>query len=200
MLIGLTGRAGSGKDTVGDYLVAKYGGCKIAFAGPLKAACKVLFQLSELQLHDRIQKEAVDDRWGKSPRQLMQEVGTDLLRAHVDESIFVKSAQYGIEAALARGEPLVVLTDCRFENETKLVRELGGIVWHLRRNRGGVVSPPAHVSEIGLTELPSDDRVENDGSVEELYATVGTLYKATIAARRSPSIESRCPTQNSMTY
>jgi hypothetical protein len=174
MLIGLTGKAGSGKDTVGDYFVTEHGGFKIAFAGPLKEACKLLFRLSDAQLHDRHEKEVVDERWGKSPRQLFQEVGTDLLRTHIDKEIFTKSTRYGILAALET-HSLVVVTDCRFENETALIRELGGVVWHLRRGGGG---GDEHVSEQVLPVHSSDHLVDNDGSVDELLVVVDALFRS----------------------
>ena len=45
MIIGLTGNppAGSGKDTVADYLVKEYGFCKVALADPLKRICADVF-------------------------------------------------------------------------------------------------------------------------------------------------------------
>jgi hypothetical protein len=39
----LFGSRGSGKDTIGDYLVAKYGFTKVSFAAPLKQMVKIAF-------------------------------------------------------------------------------------------------------------------------------------------------------------
>ena len=46
MIIGLTGKKESGKDTAGDYLVKYYKFKKDSFARPLKDACKILFHLT----------------------------------------------------------------------------------------------------------------------------------------------------------
>ena len=47
MLVGITGKAGSGKDTVGDYLVKSHGFKKIALADPIKRLVKDVFVLDE---------------------------------------------------------------------------------------------------------------------------------------------------------
>lgn len=50
MIIGITGYAGSGKDTVADILVRDHGFVKVAFADPLKRICKDLFAFTDAQL------------------------------------------------------------------------------------------------------------------------------------------------------
>ena len=186
MLVGLTGHAGAGKDTVADLLRAAHGGRKIAFAGPLKAACASLFRLTPDQLHDPVAKETLDPRWGRTPRQILQVVGTDLLRAQFDVDVFRKSARFGIEAALAAGETLVVVSDCRFENEAALVRELGGVVWHVRRATRGTTET-AHVSEQTLAVAPSDVVVANDGTLDDLRARVLLLAAPVHATAGTPT-------------
>ena len=85
MIVGLIGKKGHGKDTFADYLVQHYDFVKLSFAEPLKKVCKELFLLTDEQLYDPMEKEKVDERWGKSPRQLMQIIGTDILRRYYDE-------------------------------------------------------------------------------------------------------------------
>lgn len=58
-IIGVAGRKYNGKDTVADYLVDKFGYTKIAFVGPLKEVCHVLFSFSHEQLHGSL-KETID--------------------------------------------------------------------------------------------------------------------------------------------
>ncbi len=51
-VLGIHGEAGSGKDTIGDYLVESKGwGAKIAFAGNLKEMCQTIFGLTEYQIN-----------------------------------------------------------------------------------------------------------------------------------------------------
>lgn len=50
MIIGLCGIAGSGKDTVADFLVKNHGFVKVALADPLKRICKEVFGFTDEQL------------------------------------------------------------------------------------------------------------------------------------------------------
>jgi hypothetical protein len=50
MIIGVSGLAGAGKDTVADYLVSNHGFVKIALADPLKRICKDVFDFTDEQL------------------------------------------------------------------------------------------------------------------------------------------------------
>lgn len=49
-IIGISGLAGAGKDTVGDYLVKEHACIKIALADPLKRICKEVYDFSDEQL------------------------------------------------------------------------------------------------------------------------------------------------------
>jgi hypothetical protein len=50
MLVGVAGLAGSGKDTVADILVSKYGFCRVSFADPLKRYAMEVYDFTEEQL------------------------------------------------------------------------------------------------------------------------------------------------------
>ena len=57
IVIGIIGKAGSGKDTFGDYVVKKYSFDKLAFADPLKAGVKAIFMLDDHTAYDRVARE-----------------------------------------------------------------------------------------------------------------------------------------------
>jgi hypothetical protein len=64
MIIGISGVAGSGKDTVADFIVKERKGCKISFADPLKRFCGAVFEWSEEQLWGPSDKRnAIDNRY-----------------------------------------------------------------------------------------------------------------------------------------
>ena len=71
MIIGLCGKAGSGKDTVGDFLVRNHHFAKIALADPLKKICKEVFDFSDAQLWGPSEKRNEPD-----PRYLRQAKGS----------------------------------------------------------------------------------------------------------------------------
>ena len=70
-LIACCGKKQVGKNTFADECK---GFIQYAFAKPLKDTCKVLFLLSDEQLYGNL-KEIQDKRWGKSPREIMQQFG-----------------------------------------------------------------------------------------------------------------------------
>lgn len=62
MILGIAGRKGSGKDTVGDYLVARHGFVRVAFADPVKRVARDLWpHLGEDQLWGAIELSLVED-------------------------------------------------------------------------------------------------------------------------------------------
>lgn len=57
MIISLSGKAKSGKDTVGEYLVKKHGFIQMSWAENLKAMCRKVFSLSQEQTDTQKGKE-----------------------------------------------------------------------------------------------------------------------------------------------
>lgn len=168
MVIGVAGCAGSGKDTLSDLLLDHFQGTKSAFAGPLKKAAGLLFNLSDEQLHDRVLKEQVDQRWGLSPRVILQRLGSEGLRDLFDKDIFTKSMGHRMDAARERGEGLFIVTDVRFPNEAQMIRNNGTLI-HLYRTDAKAVAE--HVSEQILPIEEGDLVIENNGSIQELFDT-----------------------------
>lgn len=135
LLIGITGIKGSGKDTIADHLVRKYGFYKRSLAAPLKNACKCLFGFTDDQLNGS-SKEIPDYRWfGITPRETMQFVGTDLFRKQMcklnrnfdDENFFLHIFKLWYEDD-ANTKSLVVISDVRFQNEVDYIRSQNGVV------------------------------------------------------------------------
>lgn len=67
IIIGISGVAGSGKDTLADYLVAKHGFIKISHADYMKRICKELFDFSDEQLWGPSEYRGIPDK--RYPRQ-----------------------------------------------------------------------------------------------------------------------------------
>lgn len=172
VIVGFTGRAGAGKDTAADVIMATaYGNWKrYSFAGPLKDASSILFNFTHEQLYDPKEKEVIDDRWGKSPRQILQWLGTDVLRAHITEDFFTEHMKQRIE----KTEKSIVITDIRFDNEAELVKSMGGIVIKIERSEaeGSGTKHSEHATEKGISEQLIDFTVNNDGTIEEFYNKV----------------------------
>ena len=63
MIIGITGKKRSGKDTISDFLVEKYGFVKYGFADPIKDIARIIFGFTENQLFEK-EKDIVDEKLG----------------------------------------------------------------------------------------------------------------------------------------
>lgn len=176
-IIGLTGPAGSGKDTVADLLCTHAGAHKLAFADALRAEIVEAFCIEHVYLTRRETKEhpisalalrrcldtaftgrmliqhqlfnesQLDLDAPRSPRQIMQWWGTEYRRAATPGYWVSKAARHIHWLHKALGARLVVITDVRFVDEANLVRNLGGQIWQIKRP-GYDVATGAHVSEV----------------------------------------------------
>jgi hypothetical protein len=166
MLIGLQGLAGSGKDTLADYLVWEYGATKAAFAQPLRDGVQAMFGFDPALWADRAWKERPLDWLGRSPRELLQTLGTDWGRTHVNRDVWLLVAGQRYAAHLAEcPEALYVLTDVRFDNEVEFILDRGGKFVHIERP--GIAAVAAHISERGIRAelLAKAITVVNDASI-----------------------------------
>lgn len=170
-LIGLTGKAGTGKDTFAGFLNKHLSFEPYSFAGPLKDACCGLFGWTRHQIdHDREFKEAVDPRWGFSPRRAMQLMGTEYGRQMLRDDLWIHMAKIRLDETRKEG---LLVTDVRFENEATWIRENGGLLIHLERP--GLQSVAAHASEAGVEFVEGDMVVVNSGSMDALQVHAQVL-------------------------
>lgn len=167
-LIAFTGKAGAGKDTAASKLI-EAGFVRVAFADPLKEMLAAMLNVSRDKLEDRTYKDAPLSALGieKTPRQLLQTLGTDWGRKLVDDGLWVNLAKGRVTGALKAGHD-VVITDCRFGNEAGIVRSLGGLV--VRIQRAVTAAVPAHESENGVDNALCDIVINNNNSTAEDFA------------------------------
>lgn len=169
-IIGITGLKGAGKSTVAAIIHRKYSFPEYTFAGPLKYLCQIAFLLEQRQLHDPVLKEQVDPRWGLSPRQMMQTLGTECFRGHFGPDYWLKLLK---ERLATESTPFVIVSDVRFENEADFVKQQGGIV--VRVERAAATTIDAHITEAGQADIQADIVVQNDSTVQALEQQVSGL-------------------------
>lgn len=178
MIIGLTGAAGAGKDTVAAHLFQKHGCLKLALADPLYQMVSAMTGLPVEQLADRKIKEADIDWVGTSPRRLLQTLGTEWGRGTLGDDIWIKNLFRRIDkysAALGRWQAGFVITDVRFANEAKAIRERGGHIIEIVRPTplSGVPDEARqHSSEAGVPNDLVDVTIVNDTDVASLLVRV----------------------------
>jgi hypothetical protein len=177
MILGIAGPAGAGKDTVADFLVRNHGFTKMSFAGPLK---EMLAVAGFPEPADRALKEALVPGFDFSWRQAAQQLGTEWGRG-LDPDIWIKIVEKRIRHLLDDNirQPRIVISDVRFNNESKMIHDFIGSVIHLTGRKADLAgTTAAHASESKLMFWPSmDEIIENDGTPEELYLKVHALVK-----------------------
>lgn len=214
LIIGLTGPAGSGKDTVADILQAETGAGRLAFADALRAEIVSAFGVDAALLTDRASKEratpqlalsrcndprflflmgrrlqaaamTVELQKPRSPRHIMQWWGTDYRRHIFGKDWWVRIARASIlRARERRPSAPVVITDVRFANEAAMVRELGGVIWQVSRPGRDAISA-AHESESTGAQFAPECLIDNRLDVDYLRAQVREAWHACAASAQA---------------
>lgn len=183
MIIGLTGRKGCGKSSVANIFRDRLGYEILSFASPIKDMLRVL-GLGDAELNDPTIKEIVLDEYGKSPRELMQILGTEFGRDLIDPRIWVTALEKRIEAGTD-----YVIDDVRFPNEAEMIHARGGKVVRIYRPAQEEEAEDRHISESGLSPELIDCELRNSSCfVTDLEHTViktledlkyyGTIYNS----------------------
>ena len=141
MIIGICGLIGSGKGTVADILVENHNFEKLSFADKLKDGVASVFGWDRDMLEgdtdrSRIWREKQDEFWTNetemsvTPRLVLQLFGTDCMRNGFFDGIWVSLTK---KKVLDNPDIKLVIPDVRFDNEAKMIKEVGGEVWWVKR-------------------------------------------------------------------
>ena len=207
MIIGVCGFIGSGKDTVADYLTNFHGFRRESFANSLKDAVAHVFGWDRTMLEGRTKsarewREQVDPWWAErlgiptlTPRWVLQYWGTEVCRRSFHDDIWIAS----LENKLRNSKDDIVISDCRFPNEIKSIKDAGGIVvrvvrgdepeWYqdavdmnagdrcmtymtakVRMQKLGI-----HASETAWVGTKFDLILDNNATIDDLYLQVKSL-------------------------
>ena len=202
MIIGICGFIGSGKDTAADYLVNFHEFRRESFASTLKDAISAIFGWDRELLegrtkHAREWREQLDLWWSErlgiselTPRWVLQNWGTEVCRKTFHDDIWIAS----LENKLRNSKDNVVISDCRFPNEIKSIKEQNGIIiwiqrgelpwWYdiaVKANQGNIYAAQAlhshniHPSETSWTGANFDAIIHNNNGIEDMYAQLKNL-------------------------
>lgn len=204
IVVGLTGYAQHGKDTVGNRLVSDWGFERFAFADPLKSMALTLnphvslitekldvefmrhFTASELDGIDFVRLEWLVSTVGwevakkaDDVRRFLQVLGTEAVRGHLGDDSWVHACG---KAILESGCERAVITDARFPNEFRFVqRELRGkLIRVTRLNADGTPFDngvgQTHPSELHVASAPADYNIVSiSGDMADLLAKVDAV-------------------------
>jgi hypothetical protein len=211
-LIGVVGLIGAGKDTVADYLVNLHHFRRDSFAASLKDAVAHVFGWDRILLEGRTKqarewREKIDDWWADrlnmpdlTPRLVLQLWGTEACRKGFHDSIWIAS----LENKLRNIKDNVVISDCRFPNEIKSIKNAGGIVirvvrgpdpiwyndaltcnagpghseWRIAKTR--MIEYNIHDSETAWVGTKFDAVIDNNGSFSSLFLQIDNLINGQV--------------------
>jgi hypothetical protein len=211
MIIGICGFIGSGKDTIADYLVNLHHFRRESFANTLKDAVAQVFGWDRTMLEGRTKqarewREQVDPWWADrlgiphlTPRYILQQWGTEVCRKNFHDDIWIAS----LENKLRNSKDDVVISDCRFPNEIRAIKQSGGLVvrvvrgpepeWYdaaVSRNRGPdgnstwalsgrrLAQLGVHDSETAWVGTQFDVVLDNNSTLDDLYQQVKQLVSS----------------------
>lgn len=213
-VIGIVGFQGSGKDALARQFI-EIGYKKLAFANSVKDVLSSVFGWERSLLEgetdeSRYWREQPDIWWEQklnwmeqlnfrsvfprfTPRVAMQLVGTDIFRKHFNDSLWILSLENKIRNNDSNN---IVISDCRFPNEIKMIREIGGIIIKVTRGeqpewynvgidasngnnsaKDYLLSKQIHMSEWAWLNQAVDIEVYNNSTPEKMFNVIMSVYK-----------------------
>jgi hypothetical protein len=158
-------------------------------------------------------REQVDPWWAQrldmpnlTPRWVLQYWGTEVCRKAFHDDIWIAS----LENKLRNSKDDIVISDCRFPNEIKSIKDAGGIVvrvvrgeepaWYQDavnmnegdRNMSYAISSERikrlkiHASETAWVGTKFDAVMDNNGTIDDLFAQVKDLVQDPLDANERP--------------
>lgn len=177
MIIGLSGYAQSGKDTVANILVEVYGFRRVAFADKIR---ELLYEMDppikrktnpDGGLHSL---QSLVDAYGwevtkQEPqvRQHLQNLGVGARKVFGD-TFWVGQLLWGYDWSIP-----TVITDVRFQNEAHYLKKWSPDntqIWRVKRP--GIEAVNSHVSEHDLDDYKFDQILNNNGTLDDLRQMV----------------------------
>jgi len=156
MIIGLSGKARTGKSTVSKYLQDKFNFTEYAFADELKFYAEKYGNFTKEELYGNKTPEC---------RRMLQAIGS-VLREEVDKDYWVNK----LRPTLLYATSNIVISDVRMLNEADLIKEFDGYLIRIERENANIEYGKTHISETHLDNYNEwDFIINNNGSIDNLY-------------------------------
>lgn len=150
MIIALIGYKRSGKDTLASYIASTEGFKHLKIASKLKELTSLLFGFDSEN-----EKEVINTKWGISPRQAMQFIGTEMFQYKIQELIPDIGRSFWIRSFISANDMSedIVISDMRFVHEyTELIKNAE--VYVIKIIRADIVQEDLHSSETEFNNIP----------------------------------------------
>ncbi len=169
----ISGKARNGKDTVADLIIKNYQNSglkilKLAYGSYIKMYAKNISNW--------------DGNEETKPRELLQQLGTDLIRNKIDELLFVNRICEDIKVYSYFFDALII-SDVRMKNEMEIPEALFDNVVKIKVVRPNFETPLTETEQNHKTECDLDNYndydyiINNDSDLNELEKKVNDILK-----------------------
>ncbi len=167
----IAGKARHGKDTIGNYIKEYYSNQKCIFLSFAHYIKEYAMCISDWDGQDETK-----------PRELLQKLGTELIREQIDEMLFIHRMIEDIRV-YSYFFDIIIITDARLELEITTIRKTCSNVTVIHVERPSLVSEltqsqQQHRTETGLDHFHDYDYcIVNDGTLDALKQKVEKLLE-----------------------
>lgn len=182
-VIGLGHRRRVGKDTLGQILVEEHGFMRLAFADALKSVVDAMRPYLDHEIRYAISELGMEEAKASSApvRELLICLGSTIRTRVAADAWTLAVAQRIDENPSGR----YVVTDVRYPNEVRLIRERGGYLVRVDRKAAIVSQDPADSALEGFDQW--DAVVANDLTVDDLRERAADIVRATTLSGAVPA-------------
>jgi len=181
-IIAVCGYKRSGKDTIAEYLTKNYNYNHYKITDKLRKVVQLLFNLNDNDYEKN--KEENDDRWNTTPRKMMQFIGTEVFQYKIQELIPNIGRNFWIKSLLSdelldnikNNNHKIVISDLRFLHEYENLKQLKIPLVVIKVTNDRNKNIDNHISETEHLKIPIDYEIENNGTIEDLYNNIDSLF------------------------
>lgn len=177
MIIGISGRMGSGKDTVAKMIqeidakyrveetsiweIKKYASALKKIASILTGVPETMFEIPEFKEKNMPENWRNTNGYLMTYREFLQKLGTEAVRNNIHHNAWVNALM-----SSCTYKDNWIVTDVRFHNEMDAIKKKNGII--IRVTRSDQDHKSYHISENALDSETFDFVIENEGGLTEL--------------------------------
>lgn len=162
MILGISGKAESGKDTIANIIKEISPNTIILhFGDALKDIVSRAFNISREILDTQDGKKEIYPYLNITNREILQKVGT-LFRENFFEDIWINNVINQIDCS---NDKIYIIPDVRYPKELEAIQSIGGIIIRVERPGIKVMN---HHSETALDNYPFEYIIDNNGTIKDL--------------------------------
>lgn len=181
--IAISGKVNSGKDTFSNelakelYSIDNDASCVFfSFAKPLKDIAETMFPLPDMhqwlwgssEERKNVIPGAFKDGVPLTVRQLLLDIGTEFGRSY-NKNIWVDSTIFAIDKSISESRRRIpIVTDCRFHNEFKALKENNFIMIRIKRDAASNIQHVSDTEQDSIHDNEFDYVIKNNSTLHDL--------------------------------